>query len=71
MTDTKKLGNIIDDMGLKKSWIAEKLGISRQNFSQKMNGKREFTKQDISRIKDILELSDSDVIDIFLCSRYT
>lgn len=71
MTDINMLDTIIKGQGLKKSWIANKMGISKQNFSQKMKGKREFSTQDISRIKDILGLSDSDVVDIFLRSQFT
>lgn len=66
MANTEKLKEIIDRSGLKKSHIAEKLGITSQGFWKKENGQSDFTASEIRVLKDILNLSDRQVMDIFL-----
>lgn len=59
------LENVIKDKGLKKSFVADKMGISRQAFYLKLNGEREFSHSDMMRLKTILALSDREFMSIF------
>ena len=45
--------------------LAEKVGISRQSLSQKLNGEREFAQGEILAIKNNLRLSDDEFMQIF------
>lgn len=66
MTDSTKLKSIIESSGLKKTFIADKLGISYQGYLKKENGKSEFLANEISIMKDLLRLSNKEVSEIFL-----
>lgn len=66
MLDTDKLGERIRDSGLKKVFIAEKLGLSYQGYLKKESGKSDFTSTEISLLKDMLKMSNKEVADIFL-----
>lgn len=54
MTDIKKLNDIIKESGLKKTYIAEQLGISKASFSAKVNGKGEFNVREVIVLCKIL-----------------
>lgn len=54
MTDIKKLNDIIKESGLKKTYIAEQLGISKASFSAKANGKGEFKVREVIVLCKIL-----------------
>lgn len=56
MTNTELLKKKIDESGLKISFIAEKMGLSRQGLYYKINGEREFTQSEIILICDILKI---------------
>ncbi len=43
----------IEESGYKKSWIAEKMGLSKQSFTQFM-GKKNFTIEDASKVLNII-----------------
>lgn len=45
--------------------LADKIGISRVSMSYKMNGKRDFTASEISRICNVLNLSIEEKEKIF------
>lgn len=66
MLDTDKLGDRIRDSGLKKVFIAEKLGLSYQGYLKKESGKSDFTSTEIALLKDMLKMSNKEVADIFL-----
>jgi DNA-binding XRE family transcriptional regulator len=66
MTDTVKLKMAIDKSGLKKTFIAETLGLSYQGYLKKENGINDFVSNEIKIMKDLLHLSDKEVIQIFL-----
>lgn len=66
MTDSTRLKSIIMDSGLKKTFIAEKLGLSYQGYLKKESGKSDFTSSEIVILKDILKLSNKEVSGIFL-----
>jgi putative transcriptional regulator len=69
MTDTARLKDIIAKSGLKKTFIADKLGISYQGYCNKENGKSEFLQSEIVTMKSILNLSNKDISEIFLSNK--
>ena len=61
MTDTKELERIIEESGLKKSYIAKALNLSRAGLWNKINNKSDFNTTEIEilcRILKITKLSD-------------
>ncbi len=61
-----ELENKIEKKGLKKSYICTKLNLSYQGLQNKLNGSTEFTANEIGILKDVLNLSADDVVNIFL-----
>lgn len=57
MVDLALLNKTIDESGLKRSFIAQKLDLSRQGFSRKTSGHSEFTGGEIQELSKILSLS--------------
>ena len=55
----------IDQSGLKPTYVAERLGISYQGLKKKLDGDTEFKASEIAILKDMLQLSDVEVQDIF------
>ncbi len=66
MTKTDKLKLLIADSGLKKTYISERLGLSRAGYQKKENGEREFTASEVGEMRKLLSLTDAQVKDIFL-----
>lgn len=66
MTNTNRLKDIINDRGIKCTYIASRLGISRQSLSQKINGRTRFNNDEIKAMCDILKIKKADCFDIFL-----
>ena len=66
MTDTERLQKAIDDLGLKKTFIADTLGISYQTYLNKESGKTEFLGSEIARMKKLLRFTNKQTIEIFL-----
>jgi DNA-binding XRE family transcriptional regulator len=66
MTDTIRLKSLVESSGLKKTFIAEKLGLSYQGYLKKENGKSDFMATEVSIMKDLLRLSNKEVSEIFL-----
>lgn len=58
MTNTKLLEQIIQNSGLKYSFIASKLGISYQALRNKLNNKTEFVPSEIETLCSVLNISD-------------
>lgn len=54
MTNVALLQSRIRESGLKKRFIAEQLGISRQALDKKVNGYRQFTQHEIPIICKLL-----------------
>lgn len=70
MTDLKRLREVIKANGLKLSYIAQEIGISRQTMSMKMTGKREFTAAEIAALCDVLHITRlSDKESIFFAKK--
>lgn len=57
MTDTEKLRNRIDLSGLKISYIAKALGISRAALAQKIANRREFKASEIAALCKLLGIT--------------
>ncbi len=56
MIDTKKLLDLIKEKGLKKSFIAEKLGISRNSLHKKANNITDFKGNEIKALCELLQM---------------
>lgn len=57
MTDTKELERIIKESGLKKSYIAKELKLSRQGFKNKCENKSLFTSKQIKQLCEMLNIT--------------
>ena len=66
MTDVVRLKEVIEKSGLKKVFIADKLGITYQGYLKKENGKTEFKAKEVSVMQTLLGLSTKEVKEIFL-----
>lgn len=53
--------------GLTQRDLAKKIGVVESSFSLKMTGKRDFSTKEIKSIMQVLNLTDSEVVDIFFC----
>lgn len=53
---------IIDDNGIKKIWLSEKLGISNQNFNRLMS-KKNFSLDDANRILNVIGYNANTIIE--------
>lgn len=56
MTDTQELERLIAESGLKKSYIAQVLNLSRQGFKNKCDNKSVFTSAEISVLCKLLKI---------------
>ena len=56
MTNTVLLNEIIRKSGLKKGFLAEKVGLTRPGFSNCLNGKAEFKASQIAVLCDLLDI---------------
>ena len=65
MTDSKKLKAAIVEQGLTQEKLADKLGIARVTFNNKLNGKTYFTEDELMKMKDELQLSNDRFLLIF------
>ena len=66
MTNVDELKALIAESGLKKGYIAERLGISRTGYMNKENGKSEFLASEVAEMSKLLSLSSAQVKSIFL-----
>lgn len=64
-----ELERAIRDRGVKKCFIADRIGTPRSAFYLKLNGEREFTQTEIMRLKEVLNLSDKEFMGIFFDPR--
>ena len=67
--DPKLIGNrlkiLMEKKQVKRSFLAKKMGISYNTLTKKLNGQREFSAMDISKIKACLELDEKLSANIF------
>lgn len=57
MTDTKELLKVIEESGLRKGFIAEKLGITTYSFQKKVENKTQFKAGEIKILCEILGIN--------------
>ena len=69
LTDVEKLKEAIVRSGLKKTFIADQLGITYAGYNKKETGKSEFLASEIVMLKNLLHLSNKEVSEIFLLSK--
>lgn len=62
MVDSKKLEEKIHQSGLKKGYLAERLGVSRATFSALLNNKSEFRVSQIRTLCEILGIHDDETL---------
>lgn len=65
MNNRKLLEQVIQDSGLKKSHIAEQLGISRSGLSNLLRGRSEFRESQMQKLCQLLKLSEAQRTAIF------
>ncbi len=61
----KELEIAIIRSGLSKNDVIEKTGISRKAFYARLKGSVQFKQNEIAKLKEVLNLSDDDIISIF------
>lgn len=67
MSGMQLLEVYIRDSGLKKEYLANLMGITRQAFHYKLQGKRKFKSSEIAVLINTLDIkSDEDKVKIFL-----
>ena len=66
MTDTTALKRTIAEMGIPISFIADKLGITREGLYNKLNGETEFKASEIVKLSGLLKLTKKERDQIFL-----
>ena len=57
MTNTELLEETIAESGLKKRWIAKKMGLSEYGLSLKIQGVTEFKTSEVSRLCELLDIT--------------
>lgn len=57
MTNIKKLEDVIKKSGLKKGFLAESIGLSRQAFSKKCKNESLFTSEEIKGLCELLNIT--------------
>ena len=57
MTDTKLLNEIILKSGLKKRWIADKMGLSPYGLTLKINNSSHFNAKEIRTLCKLLDIT--------------
>lgn len=65
MTNTTLLRKKINESGYKLRFIAQKVGISYQGLSNKINNQREFKANEIQILYDLLKLTEEERVKIF------
>lgn len=58
MTDTILLRKVINRSGISITFLAKKLGLSREGFYKKLNGETEYKASEIFKLQKILHLDD-------------
>lgn len=62
MTNVKLLNTFIQKSGLKKGYLAEKIGVSRTTFVALLNNQAEFKASQISALCEVLNIHDDATI---------
>ena len=65
MKTNSKLFDYVKNRGIKASWIAKQMGISRQAFYLKLWGDTSITMEDSLKIKTLCRMTDDEYSDLF------
>lgn len=57
MTDTERLLKVIEQSGLRKGFIASKLGITTYGFQKKVENKSQFKAEEIKTLCELLNIT--------------
>lgn len=68
MVNRKLLMQTIQDSGLKKTHIAECIGVSRAGLSNLLSGRSEFRESQMHKLCQLLKLSDEQRLAIFFAA---
>ena len=68
MTDSEALNKVIEHSGLKLTFIARALKLSREGFYKKLNNQTEFKASEIVKMQEILNLSNEQRDKIFFAN---
>ncbi len=63
MVDSKLLEHRIKELGLKKWYLAEQMGLSPYGMQKKIDGVNEFKASEIFKMCELLKIEDSDTRD--------
>lgn len=63
--DRKELEVAIIRAGLTKNDVIKQSGISKKTFYSRLKGRTQFKQGEIANLKNVLGLSDSDIVHIF------
>lgn len=69
MVNSKMLNGIIKESGLKKELIAKTLGVSTTSLKSKVEGRTDFKSEEIYALKGLLNLSLSQINELFFMKR--
>lgn len=69
--NSELLKNKLEESGLKKNFIADKLSISRSSLDNKLSGKTPFEVHEALKLKDIVGIDYKDFMTIFLGLEFT
>jgi len=64
MNSFKIRGKIVEN-GLTQTALADELGLSQSTLSQKINGYRPITRLELIKLKEVLQLTDDEFIELF------
>ena len=65
MTDTKRLNDFIDAVGLKKSYIAKVMGLSVKGLWMKITNRTDFKSGEIKKLSELLGMTTEERDAIF------
>ena len=65
-----KLKGKIREQGLTYKILAKKIGISVTSVNYKVNGQNLFNHEEMIKLREILRLTDNEIIEIFFKRRY-
>ena len=70
MTDIKRLNEIIEEHGIKKKVIANRIGILPSTLTTRLNGHSDFKVSEAAKLADILGLTPAEKMRIFFDPNY-
>ena len=66
MTNSERLRKKVEEFGITFTFLAEKIGITRESLYKKMRNETEFKASEISGVAKTLRLSQKEINEIFL-----